>query len=137
MHTESDERRLSLITSPDVSLRTVINLSMKLTLALSIDNDPKREHLAAKILEIGKGIMKSTSRTSERDASGITDAKRAVDAVKWIQKAFALVEKMEDTATPGIPDLKVKAVPPSTRGHNSLITHFILYSTEGHPTQPE
>ncbi|TDL22344.1 hypothetical protein BD410DRAFT_821261 [Rickenella mellea] len=79
--TESDENRLSLVSIHD------------------------REMLASKILEIGKAIMKNPSRPSV-DTDGGVDAKKAFDAVKWIQKAFYLVEKMEDTATPGTSELK-------------------------------
>lgn len=46
-------------------------------------------------------------RTSADGEPGAPDAKRAQDAVKWIQKAFALVEKVEDAATPGVSELKV------------------------------
>ena len=63
--------------------------------------------MAAKILEIGRSILKVSARTSKEDTSGVTDAKTAQDAVKWIQKAFALIEKMEDTASPGMAELKV------------------------------
>lgn len=64
--------------------------------------------LAAKILEIGKAILKAARVSTDADAEpGASDPKRAHDAVKWIKKAFALVEKMEDAATAGLADLKV------------------------------
>jgi len=80
--TETDNHRLNLITSAD------------------------RELLASRILGIGKGILKATSRVSADGLAPPADAKRAQDAVKWIQKAFALIDKMEDTATAGVVELK-------------------------------
>ncbi|THH10579.1 hypothetical protein EW145_g1240 [Phellinidium pouzarii] len=81
-YSESDEKRLSLITVPD------------------------RELLAARMLEIGKSILKASSRGSGDGAAALADSRRAQDAVRWIQKAFTLVEKMEDTETPGMAELK-------------------------------
>ena len=67
----------------------------------------QRELLAGKILEIGKSILKSSARTSNDPTAGVVEAKRALDAVRWIQKAFALVDKMEDEESSGIAELKV------------------------------
>ncbi|KAH8111444.1 meiosis protein SPO22/ZIP4 like-domain-containing protein [Phellopilus nigrolimitatus] len=80
--TENDEKRLSLITIPD------------------------RELLAVKILEIGKSILKACSRTPGDGDARLADSKRAQDAVRWIRKAFALVEKMEDSESSGMAVLK-------------------------------
>ncbi|KAI5118182.1 hypothetical protein M0805_004995 [Coniferiporia weirii] len=80
--TESDEKRLSFITVPD------------------------RELLAAKILEIGKSILKAASRAPESGTIALADSRRIQDSVRWIQKAFTLVEKMEDAETPGMAELK-------------------------------
>lgn len=38
----------------------------------------------------------------------MAEAKRALDAVKWVQKAFALVDKMEEVESSGITELKVR-----------------------------
>ena len=52
--------------------------------------------------------MKASRVPADPDADpGSSDPKRAHDAVKWIKKAFTLVEKMEDAATAGLADLKV------------------------------
>ncbi|OCB89780.1 hypothetical protein A7U60_g3040 [Sanghuangporus baumii] len=80
--TESDERRLSLVPIPD------------------------REHIAARIMVIGKSILKASTRTSEDGAAALGDAKKAQDSVVWLRRAFTLVEKMEDPESPGITDLK-------------------------------
>ncbi|KAL5518460.1 SPO22 [Sanghuangporus vaninii] len=80
--TESDERRLSLVPIPD------------------------REHIAARIMIIGKSILKASTRTSEDGAAVLGDAKKAQDSVVWLRRAFTLVEKMEDPESLGITDLK-------------------------------
>lgn len=41
-------------------------------------------------------------------ATTLGDSKRAQDSVKWIQRAFSLVEKMEGTELPGMAELKVR-----------------------------
>ncbi|GBE78570.1 hypothetical protein BKA93DRAFT_799652 [Sparassis latifolia] len=58
-----------------------------LTLLLSRE----RELLAAKILAIGKSLLKAGSH----DVSNSGEARRAIDSVKWIQKAFAIVDHSE------------------------------------------
>ena len=58
-------------------------------------------------MEIGKSILKLSSHATNDTTAGVVEAKRALDAVKWIQKAFALVDKMEDEETSGIAELKV------------------------------
>lgn len=63
--------------------------------------------MAGKILEIGKAILKSSARTSDDATAGVVEAKRALNSVIWIQKAFALVDKMEDEESSGIAELKV------------------------------
>ncbi|KAL5534754.1 hypothetical protein ACEPAG_1218 [Sanghuangporus baumii] len=80
--TESDERRLSLVPIPD------------------------REHIAARIMVIGKSILKASTRTSEDGAAALGGAKKAQDSVVWLRRAFTLVEKMEDSESLGIRDLK-------------------------------
>ncbi|KAL5495788.1 SPO22_1 [Sanghuangporus weigelae] len=80
--TEGDERRLSLVPIPD------------------------REHIAARIMVIGKSILKTSTRTSEDGAAALGDAKKAQNSVVWLRRAFTLVEKMEDSESPGITDLK-------------------------------
>ena len=53
-------------------------------------------------------MMKShDSRTSGDGDVGAPDAKRASDAVKYIQHAFSLIDKIDDSATAGVAELKV------------------------------
>ncbi|KAL5476400.1 SPO22_3 [Sanghuangporus weigelae] len=80
--TESDERRLSLVPIPD------------------------REHIASRIMVIGKSFLKASTRTSEDGAAALGDAKKAQDSIVWLRRAFTLVEKMEDSESLGITDLK-------------------------------
>ncbi|EIN13175.1 hypothetical protein PUNSTDRAFT_139817 [Punctularia strigosozonata HHB-11173 SS5] len=61
-----------------------------------------REEVAAKVMQIGRSYLKVPE--SER-ALGIT-AKRAQEAVRWLQKAFSLVEHIDVAATPGLAELK-------------------------------
>ena len=63
----------------------------------------KREVLAASILDIGKVSLRAASKYAEKD----TDGKKASEAIEWIQSAFAIVEKLENSVTPGLKDLKV------------------------------
>ena len=51
------------------------------------------------MLEIGKGTLKA--------AQGTSDKTKFHNAIKWIQKAFAVVEHCEDTGETSLGDLKV------------------------------
>ncbi|KZS90228.1 SPO22-domain-containing protein [Sistotremastrum niveocremeum HHB9708] len=81
---DADERRLSLISSSD------------------------REYLAAKVLELGKLILRGVpdEAVSAAPAKPRSEGKRAEAAVKWFQKALWVVEKLDDADTPGVKDLK-------------------------------
>ncbi|KZV81777.1 SPO22-domain-containing protein [Exidia glandulosa HHB12029] len=58
-----------------------------------------RQLLAARVLEIGRSVLRKPT------GSGATaDGKHAQEAVQWLQKAFALVEKIEEL--PDVPELK-------------------------------
>jgi hypothetical protein len=65
----------------------------------------QRELLASKILEIGKSALKHSIRqgNSAIEKNGV----RNLDAVRWLQKAFAMTEQLDDSATPSIAELKV------------------------------
>lgn len=86
----------------------------------------KREILAASVLDIGKAILKAASRSVEiqQDADG----RKASEAIEWIQSAFAMVEKTENTATPGIADLKVAYKQLISDHMNDFFKHAILRS---------
>ena len=56
--------------------------------------------LAAKLLEIGKGTLRAAQATE-------AEMSKTQNAIKWIQKAFAVVEHCEDTGETSVGDLKV------------------------------
>lgn len=60
-----------------------------------------RVSLATKLLEIGKSILKSVG-----DAPPNPDGAPQLNAVKWMQKAFTVIDLSDDTTAPGIRDLK-------------------------------
>jgi hypothetical protein len=62
----------------------------------------QRELLATKVLEIGRSHLNGGAR--DRDKKIDT---RAEEAVIWLQKAFSLVEHLDDTLTAGAVELKV------------------------------
>ncbi|KAF8584952.1 SPO22-domain-containing protein [Ramaria rubella] len=68
--------------------------------------DQDREQLASKILEIGKAIAKEQSAANKQKHPVSQDGRRAQDAIKWIQKALALVEKMTNKETLETRELK-------------------------------
>ncbi|KIM81848.1 hypothetical protein PILCRDRAFT_8503 [Piloderma croceum F 1598] len=61
-----------------------------------------RELLAAKLLEIGKSVLKASSGQANSTGDGV----KAQDAVRWMQKAYYMIEQLDDSATPGIVELK-------------------------------
>ncbi|KZT35440.1 hypothetical protein SISSUDRAFT_990583, partial [Sistotremastrum suecicum HHB10207 ss-3] len=70
----------------------------------------QREYLAAKVLELGKLILRGVpdEAVSAAPAKPRSEGKRAEAAVKWFQKALWVVEKLDDADTPGVKDLKVE-----------------------------
>ncbi|KAL4254899.1 Sporulation-specific protein 22/ZIP4 [Abortiporus biennis] len=54
--------------------------------------------LATKLLEIGKSSL--------RQQPDITDTVQAENSVRWMQKAFSIIEKMDSSEVPGLPELK-------------------------------
>ena len=69
----------------------------------------QREQLASKILEIGKSIARQQTAADKLNIQiDVANGKRAQDAIKWIQKALALVEKSIDGETPGVCELKAR-----------------------------
>ena len=59
--------------------------------------------LAAKLLEIGRSILK-TVQDGPGDA---VQPPPGEGAVKWMQKAFSIIELADDASTAGMGDLKV------------------------------
>ncbi|TBU26328.1 meiosis protein SPO22/ZIP4 like-domain-containing protein [Dichomitus squalens] len=66
---------------------------------LSLLTPSDRRTLAGKLLVIGKGVLQFNSQDN-------TAGNGAKDAVKWLQRAFAIIEPLEDAADPGEGQLK-------------------------------
>lgn len=96
------DQRLRLLPSRDVSSAFALVPNM------DAYNVPQRVSLATKLLEIGKYILKSV-----REAPPNPDGSPQPNAVKWMQKAFTVIDLSEDTTGPGIRDLKVSSHPSS------------------------
>jgi hypothetical protein len=56
------------------------------------------------LLDIGKSGLKSAMRQGTTS----TDVAKVHDAVRWMQKAFSMTEQLDDSATPGMAELKVR-----------------------------
>ncbi|TFK38784.1 meiosis protein SPO22/ZIP4 like-domain-containing protein [Crucibulum laeve] len=67
-----------------------------------------RELLAFKLHQIGKSMLKGTDEQ---------DRNRAVDAVEWLQKAFSMADQLEDTAAPGVAELKISILRTMARAY--------------------
>ena len=67
-----------------------------------------RRTLAGKLLAIGKEVLKLAPQ--DNPAGNGTK-----DAIKWIQRAFCIIEPLEDAADPGEGQLKV-----------SLLSHYSM-----------
>ncbi|KAJ7088423.1 meiosis protein SPO22/ZIP4 like-domain-containing protein [Mycena belliarum] len=66
-------------------------------LALLLPHD--RERLASKLHEIGKSVLKAQA--------GAAAGSDAPEAIPWLQKAFAIVDRLDEAAGLGIPELKI------------------------------
>ncbi|KAF8139809.1 hypothetical protein EV363DRAFT_1310706 [Boletus edulis] len=62
-----------------------------------------REVLVAKLLDIGKSILRACAQSGKPLAEG----ERAHDALRWLKKAFQIIEPLECSATPELLELKV------------------------------
>lgn len=58
----------------------------------------------AKLLDIGKSIL----RTCVQHGKPLSDVNQAHDALRWLKKAFQVIEPLECTATPEFLELKVR-----------------------------
>ncbi|KAL4069087.1 hypothetical protein J3A83DRAFT_4095527 [Scleroderma citrinum] len=70
---------------------------------LSLLSTRDRELLATKLLDIGKSIL----RTCHQGGKLITEGNRAPDALRWMQKAFQVIEPLACTSSPELAELKV------------------------------
>ncbi|KAL0950560.1 hypothetical protein HGRIS_007363 [Hohenbuehelia grisea] len=84
----------------------------------------QRELLASKLHHIGNALVSGDAR----HCGSVTDGARAQDAVTWLQKAFNIIEQLEekDSATPGVADLRIDIL-------RSLVRTYLLSS----PQDPE
>ncbi|TFK48044.1 hypothetical protein OE88DRAFT_1810744 [Heliocybe sulcata] len=68
---------------------------------LSLLQPLDRERIASKLLEVGKSFLRSVAGDA-----GAVDPKAARDSVVWMQKAFTMIEHLEDAVSPGLRELK-------------------------------
>ena len=79
--------------------------------------------LASKLLEIGKSLLRSPTEKRPSVEPG-----RAQDSVKWIQRAFSLMESVESAETLEITELKVFSL---SSLHQVILSEFAeLYFEE-------
>jgi hypothetical protein len=76
-------------------------------LGLTISAYTQRQYLASKILDIGKSGLRSSMRPGVVEAPQIHDASKIHESIRWMQRAFALTERSDDSATSGMAELKV------------------------------
>lgn len=107
---ESDQY-LSLLTPSDV--RAAVHFECM----RSLIHIRKRRTLAGKLLGIGKSMLRSSPPA---DAAG----NGARDSVKWIQRAFAIIEPLEDAADAG--DGQVRVSRPSYQSYPAQRSHAII-----------
>lgn len=113
------DQRLRLLPPRDVSFAFVLVPNE------DAYNVPQRVSLATKLLEIGKSILKSVG-----DAPPNPDGAPQLNAVKWMQKAFTVIDLSDDTTAPGIRDLKVLSHP-SSRIDRCLTNILIALYSKG------
>lgn len=65
----------------------------------------QRQQLVIRVSEIGRSLLHAAQTTGPTP-----DGKQAQESVRWLQKAFSLVESIE--ALPEVPELKVRSVRP-------------------------
>ncbi|KAJ7877618.1 meiosis protein SPO22/ZIP4 like-domain-containing protein [Mycena leptocephala] len=68
-----------------------------------------RERLACKLHDIGKSVLK----TQAGGAAGT----EGPEAVTWLQKAFAIADKLDDSSAHGVPELKISILRTMARAY--------------------
>ncbi|KAJ7160549.1 meiosis protein SPO22/ZIP4 like-domain-containing protein [Mycena crocata] len=78
-----------------------------------------REHLACKLHEIGKTLLRAQAGSSAADRDGAQAASSNEDAVPWLQKAFAVADALDDAVGQGssIPELKISILRTMARAY--------------------
>ncbi|KAI6000917.1 meiosis protein SPO22/ZIP4 like-domain-containing protein, partial [Pisolithus marmoratus] len=78
-----------------------------------------RELLAAKLLDIGKSIL----RTCHQGGKLMAEGNRAPDALRWMQKAFQVIEPLECTPNSELAELKRAVLRSLARGYFLASSH--------------
>lgn len=78
-----------------------------------------RELLATKLLDIGKSILRSCHQGGKLVAEG----NRAPDALRWMQKAFQVIEPLECTSKSELAELKRAVLRSLARGYFLASSH--------------
>ncbi|KIO03245.1 hypothetical protein M404DRAFT_625830 [Pisolithus tinctorius Marx 270] len=78
-----------------------------------------RELLASKLLDIGKSIL----RTCHQGGKLMADGNRAPDALRWMQKAFQVIEPLECTPNSELAELKRAVLRSLARGYFLASSH--------------
>lgn len=90
---------------------------------LKVNNILKRELLAAKLLEIGKAVLRNI-----REAEAGTEKTLYHTAIRWLQKAFYITETSAEDAEMVSQELKVCYSGDSTQMRLSLSFMIAFYS---------
>jgi len=64
----------------------------------------QREILATKLLDIGKSIL----RSCYDDSGSAPEESKAQDAIRWMQKAFSVIEPLDCSTNAELAELKVR-----------------------------
>ncbi|KAI5992168.1 hypothetical protein EDD15DRAFT_2197189 [Pisolithus albus] len=78
-----------------------------------------RELLATKLLDIGKSIL----RTCHQGGKLVAEGNRAPDALRWMQKAFQVIEPLECTSKSELAELKRAVLRSLARGYFLASSH--------------
>ena len=66
----------------------------------------------AKFLDIGKSLLRACTQSGKPLAEG----DKAHDALRWLKKAFQVIEPLDCSATPELLELKVRFLDTSSKG---------------------
>lgn len=91
-HCLENEHRLSVLQPRDVSPIDV--------LVVFVIHRAQKMSLAGKLFDTGRSFLRTASKTA-------ADPSRAPDAVKWLRRAFSIMELSESPETPGFAELRV------------------------------
>ncbi|KAG6334327.1 hypothetical protein ID866_4762 [Astraeus odoratus] len=80
---------------------------------LSLLSTRDRELLATKLLDIGKSIL----RTCHQSGKLIAEGSRAPDTLRWMQKAFQIIEPLACATSPELAELKRSILRSLARGY--------------------